>query len=206
MNPKKIDKKNIIIGSVALIIIGGVATIFTLIALNKRVSIDKAEVYAPKIDLSAKLGGPLNEVMVKEGDHVLENDVVARVGNELIKAKTNGIIVSINDNFGKNFGAGEKVVSMINPDELRIVAHLDEDKGLKDVRLGQKAIFTIDAFGSKKYMGTVDEISEVSRDSAVVFNISDKREVKQFDVKIRFNVGSYPEIKNGMSAKVKIYK
>jgi len=206
MNLKKLDKKTIIIAGITLVVIAGLAVTLVLISLNKRVAIDKAEIYAPKIDLSAKVGGPLNEVMVKEGHRVLENDVVARVGNELIKARTNGLITDINDNFGKNFGPGEKVVTMVNPDDLRVVAHLDEDKGLKDIRLGQKVIFTVDAFDSKKYLGTVDEISEVSRDSAVVFSISDKREIKQFDIKIRFSVANYPEIKDGMSAKVKIYK
>jgi len=146
------------------------------------------------------------EVMVKPGDQVLENDVVARVGNELLKAKADGLITDVQDDIGKTFGPGEAVVSMVEPNELRVVAHLDEDKGLKDVRVGQLVNFTIVAFGSKNYFGTVDEISETSRQSSVVFNISDKREVKQFDVKIRFDINTYPELKNGMSAKVWIHK
>jgi len=46
----------------------------------------------------------------------------------------------------------------------------------------------------------------VSREGDVVFNISDKREVKQFDVKVRFDISKYPELKNGMSAKMWIKK
>jgi hypothetical protein len=95
---------------------------------------------------------------------------------------------------------------MIDSTDLRVVGHLDEDKGLKDVQVGQLAIFKLDAFGGKKYLGVVDEISETSRESGVVFNISDKREVKQFDIKVRFDTDAYPELKNGMSAKIWISK
>ena len=57
-----------------------------------------------------------------------------------------------------------------------------------------------------RYVGTVDEISPTSRSSAVAFTISDKRELKEFNVKIRFDRSAYPELKNGMSAKVTIFK
>jgi len=174
--------------------------------LNSRISIDKSEIVAPEIALSADVAGPLEEVMVNEGDLVTENESVARVGDQLIKSKSDGVVVTTVNDIGKNFNPGEPVVTIVNPAELRVVAHIEEDKGLKDVRVGQRAIFTVDAYGSKQYIGTVDDISETSRQSGIVFNISDKREVRQFDIKIRYNVSAYPELKNGMSAKVLIYK
>ena len=191
----------ILIGSIVLAIMG-----VYLIYMQNEIYSDKAEIVAPQVDLSSQAGGVLQEVFVKPGDQVLENDVVARVDNELLKAKSDGLITAVNDDIGKNFNRGEVIVSMVDPKDLRVVAHLDEDKGLKDVQVGQRVTFTVDAFGSQKYFGTVDEISDTSRDSAVVFSISDKREVKQFDVKIRFDGTAYPELKNGMSAKVWIYK
>jgi ketol-acid reductoisomerase len=87
-----------------------------------------------------------------------------------------------------------------------VVGHIEENKGLKDIKVGQRAMFEADAFGSKQFNGVVDEISETSRQSDVVFNISDNRQVQIFDVKIRYNLADYPELKNGMSAKVWIYK
>jgi len=51
----------------------------------------------------------------------------------------------------------------------------------------------------------VDEVDPSSNQSDVVFNISDQREEQQFDVKIRFNTQEYPELKNGMSAKLTIF-
>ena len=72
----------------------------------------------------------------------------------------------------------------------------------KDLKIGQQAIFTVDAFGSKQYSGIVDEISPTSDAGDIVFNISGTRQEMNFDVKVRFNTTQYPELKNGMSAKV----
>jgi multidrug resistance efflux pump len=188
---------------IALILLAGV--LFWQLQ-QKKVYIEKAEITAPVVDLSSKAGGKLEEVMVKEGDEVKENQTVARVGDELIKAKTDGVVVKANEDIGKNFNPGEAVVSVVSPDDLRVVGHLDEDKGLTDVKVGQTAEFTADAYGSRKFMGVVDEISDTSRDSDIVFNISDKREKRQFDIKIRYSVAQYPELKNGMSAQAWVYK
>lgn len=86
------------------------------------------------------------------------------------------------------------------------MASIDEDKGLSEIKLGDQVVFTVDAFGSQKFQGIVDEISPTAKQEDVVFNISDKRQINQFDVKIRFDVNAYPQLKNGMSAKVWIYK
>ena len=95
---------------------------------------------------------------------------------------------------------------MINPNDLRVVGQVEEDKGLKDIKIGQSAIFTVDAFGSKQYSGIVDQINPTSDAGDIVFNISNTRQENNFDVKIRFDVNQYPELKNGMSAKLWIYK
>ncbi len=188
---------------VAVLVIGG--TVYYLYTLRS-VYIDESEIVASEIDLSPTIGGALQEVMVKAGDQVSEDEVVARVGDELIKAKSAGIVINVNDNIGMNFAAGQTVVAIIDPNDLRVVGHLDEDKGLANVHVGQSAVFTVDTFGSKKYLGVVDEISEIPTSAGVVFNISDTRQVKQYDVKVRFNINDYPELKNGMSAKIWVSK
>jgi len=97
-------------------------------------------------------------------------------------------------------------VSIIDPTQLRVIGTIEENKGLDKISIGQIVGFTVDAFGSKKYTGIVDEISPTSHNSGVVFTISDKRETKLFDIKVRFNPDKYPELKNGMSAKITIYR
>lgn len=191
---------------VALIAIGGSAGLIYLNITSGRIYVEKSQISAPQIDLAPQTPGALQEIYVQAGDAVQANAPVARVGDELIKAKVGGTIISINNNIGKIFNPGETVVSMIDPQELKVIGQIEEDKGLKDLRVGQRAMFTVDAFGSKQYYGTVDEVSPTSRNSDIVFSISDKRQLSEFNTEIRFNVDQYPELKNGMSAKLWIYK
>jgi multidrug resistance efflux pump len=191
---------------VALIAIGGSAGLIYLNITSGRIYVEKSQISAPQIDLAPQTPGALQETYVQAGDAVQANAPVARVGDELIKAKVGGTIISINNNIGKIFNPGETVVSMIDPQELKVIGQIEEDKGLKDLRVGQRAMFTVDAFGSKQYYGTVDEVSPTSRNSDIVFSISDKRQLSEFNTEIRFNVDQYPELKNGMSAKLWIYK
>jgi multidrug resistance efflux pump len=202
-NGKRQMMTKILIG---LIIVGAIGGIVYLKIISGRVYIEKAEINAPAIVLSPKTSGVLEEIYVKQGDKVVENEPVARIDSEIIKAQSDGLVLKTNDDIGRNFAKGEAIVTMIKISDLRVVGHLDEDKGLKDVKVGQQVMFQVDAYGTKNFYGIVDEISETSRDSDIVFSISDKREMKQFDVKIRFNPAEYPELKNGMSAKAWVYK
>lgn len=172
---------------------------------STRVSIDTSLITAPIIDLSPTAAGQLQEIYVNEGDKVAANTPVAKVGGEIIKTTIAGEIISVQNNIGKSFNPGQAVVSMIDRGQLRIVGTIDENKGLSDIHVGQLASFTVDAFGSKQYQGVVDEVSPSSNQSDVVFNISNARQTQQFNVKIRFDQNQYPELKNGMSAKLTIF-
>ena len=206
--PKPINnsRKFLIIGLAAFLIIGGIVGVIYYLYSKTSVYIDLAEINAPQISLSAKTGGTLEDVLVKPGDYIGENTLLARVGDELIKSDQAGLVIATNNNLGENFLPGQAVVTMIYPNELRVIGHLAEDKSLNDVHIGQRVIFTVDAFSSKKYLGIIDEISPVSDQSSVVFSISDQRPEKQFTIKARFNISTYPELKEGMSAKMWINK
>ena len=190
---------------IAVILVVLVVFIFWRI-LGNQIKIDNSYISAPLINLSSTTPGILDEIYVDVGEKIDANTKVAKVGNETIMSKIGGVVVSVNHQEGQFFSSGSPVVSMVNISEERVVGKIDENKGLSDVKVGQVAIFTVDTFGSKKFMGIVDEISPISDQSSVVFSISDKREVKQFDIKIRFNTNLYPELKQGMSAKITIYK
>jgi multidrug resistance efflux pump len=202
----KINRKFIIILLIVLLSGGGIGGAIYWYNAQKTIYTDQAEISAPIISLSPDTAGSLEQIMVNPGDKVDANTVVARVGDQLIKTKVAGVIVETQTDLGKIFNPGEAVVTMITPEDLRVVGHIDENKNLDQVRVGQRVIFTVDAFGSKQFLGTVDEIGQTSHQSDVVFNISGNRQTKQFDVKIRFNTDQYGELKNGMSAKIWIYK
>ncbi len=188
-----------------IIIFGSLGGFLFWQSTKDTVSIDNSILEAPIINISPTLPGTLNALYVKEGDRVLANAEVALVGSQVISTKDAGIVSSAPLLLGAYFAPGQTVASVVNDQEMKAVGSVEETNGLKDIKTGQRATFTVDAFPGNTYKGTVEEISPTSSDTGIVFSISDKRPIKKFNVKVRFNVGAYPELKNGMSAKIKIY-
>jgi len=190
-----------------ILILGCVLCVYLYVS-SKYVYIDLSSIQAPIISLSPANSDILEGVFVKVGDTVSVNEPIARVGDQIVRAKVNGIIVSVNQNIGQyeNPLSGQATVAtMIDPTQLRVVGLIDEDKGLADIKVGDIAKFTVDTFGSKEYYGVVDEISQTSQ-ASVTNNIFNQRPTDKFNVYVRFNPVQYPELKSGMSARVWVYK
>ncbi len=203
-------QRKLIIGiGAAILVVGAIASGAYLYVAGKTVYIDQSVIQAPLINLSPVNSGVLQQVFVSAGDTVTAQEPVARVGNEIVKAQTSGFITSVNQNIGEyeNPLTGQaNIATMIDPTQLRVVGHLDENKGLADISVGDLATFTVDAFGGKQYKGIVDEVSPTSEQTGVVFDISSERPTNQFNIYVRFDPGVYPELKNGMSARIWVYK
>ena len=175
-------------------------------SLQGKIYIEKAEISAPIISLSSLSSGIIERYYVEEGDTVAEGQPLVLVGNQTITAKTKGIVIWIKNTPGEFVAPAQPLVKVINPNQFRLIGRIEENKGLSEIQPGQKVVFTVDAFGNKEYVGTVESVAPSSRDSDIVFSISTKREVKEFDVKVIFDSTAYSELKNGMSAKMSIYK
>ncbi|MGD1003353.1 MAG: HlyD family efflux transporter periplasmic adaptor subunit [Minisyncoccia bacterium] len=192
-----------------LVVIGGVGAGLYYYVSSKTVYIDLSQIQAPLINLSPANSGVLQAMYVNPGDVVTANEPIALVGNQVVEAQTAGEIVTINNNIGQymNTMTGQgTVATMIDPTQLRVVGNLDENKGLDNIQVGDSATFTVDAFGGQTFKGVVDEVAPTSEQSSVVFNISDQRPTNQFAVYVRFDPTQYPQLKNGMSAKIWVYK
>lgn len=174
-------------------------------SISSYISIEDAVVSSPIISIAPQTPGTLDEIYVKESDAVTAGASLARVGAEILTAKIDGIIIYTDNTPGQVFNSSEAVIKMIDPKESRILATIKENSGLSKISVGNPVSFTVDAFGAKKYSGIIEEISSTSNDSSVVFNISDTRQVKEFTVKVKYDVSLYKEFKNGMSAKIKVY-
>jgi multidrug resistance efflux pump len=198
-------KKLMVLAAIGFAVALIIALVYLFLSQNF-VYVEKSSIEAPMIGLSSQNGGILQKLYVSEGDTVSADEVVAEIGNELIKSKESGIVIAAQNNIGKNLTPGEAAVTVINPSELRLVAQIEENKGLNDIEIGQRVFFTVDTFGSKQYEGVVDEVTPTSRQSDIVFNISSQRQEQEFNIKVRFDIEKYPELKNGMSAKAWIYK
>lgn len=193
-----------IIGTALLIIAAGVIAAY-LIITSGRVSIDTASIQAPLINLTSAAPGRLDALYVQAGDTVTANEPVASVGTQTITSKVAGLVVSVDDTVGAQVSAATPVVTMIDPSQLRVVGRIDENKGLAQIKVGDPITFTVDAFGGQQFAGVIDEIAPTSDQSGIVFNISDQRQIQQFDVKARFDTSAYAQLKNGMSARMTIY-
>ena len=195
----------IYIGGAALLIIIAGLTAAYLIITSTRVSVDTASIEAPLINLTPAAPGHLNALYVHTGDMVAANQQVAIVGTQVITSRVAGLVVAVDDAVGAEVDATTAVVTIIDPSQLRVVGRIDENKGLAQIHVGDPVTFTVDAFGGKTFAGVIDEISPTSNQSGIVFNISDQRQVQQFDVKARFDTSAYPDLRNGMSARMVIY-
>lgn len=202
MQPSSSRRTWILTGLIALVIAGAAGGFIFWYSGAHTVYIDTSSIQAPEIDLSPSSPGILEDVYVNEGDQVPANYTVARVGDQLIQTKVAGIIISVPDTVGAQVTANSPVVTMIDPTQLRVVGELDENKGLSQVQVGDSVTFTVDAFSGQQFSGVVDEIAATSNQSGIVFNISDQRSTQQFDVKARFDTSEYPQLKNGMSARM----
>ena len=190
--------------ALAILLVAGASAYF--IFSNKEVAIDAATISAPLINLSPTTAGRLNAVYAQEGDTLSANAPVALVGTEVVKTKSAGLIVQMTDTLGMQVAPGQTVAEMIDPSQLRVVGKIDENKGLAQIRVGNPVSFTVDAFGGRSFSGVVDEIAPTSNQSDVVFSISDQRQIQQFSIKARFDTSAYPQLKNGMSARMWVYE
>ena len=189
----------------AVVIIAATAGLIYWKVSSSRVYVENSTITAPLIDLSPDTAGTLQAVYVNEGDTIAANTPVAEVGTSLIFSKVGGVVVTVRNDIGKLVNAGDPVITMIDPTQLRVVGQVQENKGLSQIAVGDPVQFTVDAFGSQTFDGVVDEISPTSEASDIVFSISDQREEQNFDVKVRFDTSEYSQLKNGMSAKMWIY-
>jgi multidrug resistance efflux pump len=192
-------------GIILIILIAGGLLVYKM--LSSRVSIDNSVISAPIIDIGPQAEGIIEQVYVQPGDHVAAGQTLARVGAEVLTVQVAGIIINTNDAPGEVFQpmVSSPIVQMIDPTALRVVGSIKENEGLSKVVVGDPVSFTVDAFAGQTFTGVVDSIAPTSKSSEVVFNISDQREEKEFDVKVKYDISANPQFKNGMSAKILIY-
>ncbi|HRS22961.1 MAG TPA: HlyD family efflux transporter periplasmic adaptor subunit [Candidatus Woesebacteria bacterium] len=170
-----------------------------------RVFISKSVIQAPVITVSPSLTGKVTEISVKEGQMVETGDKLAVVGSEVLRAETDGLVISANDLTGSTVNQATQLIQMIRPVNMRVVGTLDENKGLNKIKVGQVVSFTIDALPGRIFWGYIDEVSPSALVPMFSFSTSSERTTQQFTVKAKFNTSASPEIKNGMSAKMIVY-
>ena len=173
--------------------------------LAGRVFIDDSLIQAPIITISPSTGGAVQEMDVTEGQTVQKGDTLAIVGSQYLRAQTDGLIITAPDLTGSSVSPQTQLIQMIQPVDLRIAGTIDENKGLNKIKVGQVVSFTVDAFPGQTFWGYVDEIAPTAKTAQLSFSISSERPTQQFVVYANFDAAKYPQIRNGMSAKMTVY-
>jgi len=177
---------------------------YYLSSANK-VFIEDSLINAPIISISPDAPGKVIDDYVTEGNMVKKGDSLALVGTQTLKAYTDGLVISVDNEKGSIASAQIPVIQMVDLSTMRVDGTIDENKGLNDVKVGQVASFTVDALPGDTFWGYVDEISPTAKQTQLAFSISSTRPTQQFDIYVRYDSYSHPEIKNGMSAKITVY-
>lgn len=192
----------IIITIVGLVLGGG---FFYLKEMKNRIKIESSLVSAPLISVVPTAAGKLQKVLVVEGQKVKKGDALALVGSEVLRAYNDGVVVETSKLIGSLVNSQVAIVKLIDVNQMRIVGALDENKGLNQIKVGQTASFTIDALPGKTFWGYVDEVAQTAKQTSLSFSISSERPTQQFEIYVRFDANKYPEVKNGMSAKMTVF-
>jgi multidrug resistance efflux pump len=203
-NGRAIPRRLIVITVIAVLVGGGIFGYSELRGAGF-VKMDDAAITAPQVDLKANAGGTLTEVYATVGDEVRAHRPIARVGTEVITADVTGTVVSIREDLGAEIAPGTVVASLIDPAELRATGQVDEDAGLSDIHVGQRASVKIDAFPGQDFAGSVEEVSERPHKPQVSFSIADRDQAQQYDVKIKMD-NPPAELRPGMSAEIEVQR
>lgn len=187
-------------------IIGATIGVVGFIAASSgRVSIDSSIVTGPITTVSPVTPGKLQEIDVYEGEKVQKGDSIGVINGQSYASDVNGVVIVANNQIGSMVNGQNPLVQIVDNSQMRIAGTIDENKGLKDIRVGQVVSFTVDALPGQTFWGYVDEVGPSAKQTQVAFSISSERPTQQFVVYARFDSASFPAIKNGMSAKMTVY-
>lgn len=198
-------KKNIRVLASLIISLFIIGAFYYYKTTENRIFIDDSQVNANIITVLPTIGGRLYETDAVEGKMIKKGDIIAVVGSETIRSTTDGLVVMANNQIGGSLTSQTPVAGLIDPSQMRVVGTIDENKGLDKLKVGQVASFTVDAFPGQTFWGYVDEIGPTAKQTQLSFSISSERPTQQFNVYVRFPAEKYPQIKNGMSARLTIF-
>lgn len=204
---KRRRRRRRVIAFSAVVILLGVAGLGYEIWRNATwVDLENEMISAPQVTLPARAGGTLKAVYSSVGDQVQANRPIARVGNEVITSDVDGTIVTIRDDLGAAIAPGTAVAGLIDRGDLRAVGTVDEDKGLEDLHIGQRAEVKVDAFSGRSFAGFVEKISARPQQQAVTFSISDKDDPREYEVTVHLDGQPDPDLRQGMSGEISVRK
>jgi len=136
------------------------------------------------------------------------NNARRDLDNTTLKSPINGRVAKKFINQGGNIAAGRPVLALVNPEDLYLLALLEENK-LSGVEPGSKTIIHIDAYPGQKWQGEVEQILPAS---AATFALAPRdisageftKVAQRIPVRIRITDGSFDKLRVGLGGEVEI--
>jgi membrane fusion protein (multidrug efflux system) len=163
--------------------------------------------------LRAELGGDPDMAIEEQADYRFARAELAsaryKVSRMELRAPRDGIIANDVPQVGELAMAGLPIISMLATDEVWVEANLKETQ-LADVRMGQTASVTVDAYPDHRFRAVVESLSPASGSEFALIppqNASGNwvKVIQRIPVRLRLTLpGDAPVLRAGMSAEVDI--
>ena len=128
-----------------------------------------------------------------------------------VKAPVRGVVSKKGINAGQVVQAGQPLLAIVQIDDVWVTANFKETQ-LKDMRAGQRAVISVDAYGGRQYTGKVDSIAGATGARFSLLPPENAtgnfvKVVQRVPVKIVLDPGQDPEhlLRPGMSVTPTVY-
>jgi multidrug resistance efflux pump len=182
---------------------------------------DQASVTGSLVNVAAPAAGQISDLYFDVGTNAQKGDVLATIkvinpaasvasaGPSVarvlahVTSPVSGTVAVRNVSVGNTVAAGQPMATLVNLDQLWLVANVDEAR-VAEIRPGQAADVQI-SFEGKPFHGKVTDIGSATNDLiTTALSLTSSDSTKRVPVKIVFDYSGY-RLTPGMSASVTIY-
>ena len=148
---------------IALLAVIGIGITIFMLQRTPHVNTGNARVTTDLITVMAMTPGILERFTLYEGRAVHEGEILGWIQHgESFRSPVDGIVVNTNVTPGQYILPMTVLATIADTSNIHIQANIYETN-IQNVRLGQPASVTIDAFGSRRFSGYVSNISRINQ-------------------------------------------
>ena len=183
------------------------------------VTTEDARISADIYRVMPKMTGKLVDLMIKEGDMVVADQVVGRqdpgnlattmLENSLLRAPITGTVIKTQAKEGEVVSTGQTVALIIDEREMYISANIEETE-IGRVKLGQMVDITVDAFPGKVLRGHLIEIGQATNSTfsllpAVNTSGNFTKVTQRIPIKVAIDDTAGLSLSAGLNAEIKVH-
>jgi multidrug resistance efflux pump len=211
----------LVIGFAAVVFVAVLGFRFWYEPTYNYTEVDDAQVTGNLARVPAPASGQVAELSVQVGDHVMLNDKVASIKAAIpgvggapphtvltrVSTPLDGLVAALWVGVGDNIGAGQPVVTIVNLNQLWIIANVDEAR-VAQIETGQTVEVTVNGLG-QTFQGMVTGIGSATTEAInppPSGSLSSSDTTKKVPVRIDVDwTGAQPLPMPGMTADVIIH-